>query len=308
LHELAHSFVASKYGVTIKKIVLLPFGGVAMMEKLPKNPRHELKIAIAGPCLNFWIAFAMLILLFAFPSAIDKIFPFFVIEFGLNAVDLIILILKVNLLLGVFNLFIPALPMDGGRVLRALMALKVGFPAATEIATGIAKSIAVLMLVFGLLIFNLWLAIIAFFIYIGATQESAAVRFSSLFEGVKIKDMMSKHVVTVSGDLTLEEFSDIILKYRHMGYPILEGDKLVGIITFADLANIEKESWKATKVRDVMSRDILVASPDEDIMEVLEKMISRNVGRVPVVEEGRLVGIVSKTDIVRASQVMKLMK
>jgi CBS domain-containing protein len=304
LHELAHSAIAIMKDVKINKISLLPFGGVASLEKLPEDPRDELLISLAGPGFNFLFAGVSYIVIALIPGASSQVFPFFTFRLT-GPVDLLILNFKINVLLGAFNLFIPALPMDGGRVLRALLALKIGFSHATNLAADIAKVIAILMFTFGLF-YNWWLIVIAFFIYIGASQEVESMQISRLLGGITVEDVMSREVIDVPEDMNLEEFSDTILKYRHMGYPVTREGLLVGIITFTDLAKNPKTEWKNLKVGDVMTREVVTVSPQDSIVDVLTKMMQIGIGRVPVVENKRIVGIVSKKDIVRTAQIMKL--
>jgi|Deesub1362B_J571_1020462.scaffolds.fasta_scaffold02519_4 Zn-dependent protease/CBS domain-containing protein len=306
LHELSHSLVARRYGIKITKITLLPFGGIASMEEIPKDPKKEFAIAIAGPGFNFIVGALSLVAIAAF-SDVSRIFPFF--EFKMESlIDLLLVFFKVNLLLGAFNLFIPALPMDGGRVFRSLLAFKLGFPAATEIATGIAKLIAIFMALTGVLLPNLWLIFIAFFVYIGATQEGEVSRINFMLAGLKVKDLMSTKVVTVNKDITLEEFADILFEKKHMGYPVVEGNRLVGIITFSDLSRVPREEWSIKRVGDVMTKRLITIGQDEDAFEAFIRMARAGVGRLLVVEGERLVGIISRTDLLRTLEIMRLMR
>ena len=306
LHELSHSLVAQRYGVKISKITLLPFGGIAAMEEIPRKPKKEFAIAIAGPGFNFIVSALSLGVIAAFGD-LSRIFPFF--EFRIESfLDLLLVFFKVNLLLGVFNLFIPALPMDGGRVFRSLLAFKLGFPAATEIATSIAKLIAILMALTGALLPNLWLIFIAFFVYIGATQEGEMSRINLMLAGLKVRDLMSKDVISVDRYITLEEFADILFEKKHMGYPVVDENKLVGIITFSDLSKVPREEWGIRRVGDVMTRKLLTISPEEDASEAFMRMARAGVGRLLVVEGEKLVGIISKTDLLRTLELMRLMR
>jgi|Deesub1362A_J573_1020465.scaffolds.fasta_scaffold00094_76 Zn-dependent protease len=304
LHEFSHSLVAMSRNIKIEKITLFPIGGVSAMEKMPEDPKEEFMISIAGPGLNFLFAALTYLIIALIPGGSSRIFPFF--DFRLfSFLDLLVLFFKVNVLLGAFNLFIPALPMDGGRVLRALLAMKIGFNAATDIAAGLAKLIAIMMFLFGMF-FNWWLLVISFFVYVGASQELESMEISALLKGIKVKDVMSSKVIYVSEDMSLEEFSDIILEHRHMGYPVIKDGSLIGIITFTDLARIPKTKWREIKVGDVMSKDVVTVSPEDNTIDVLTKMMKLGIGRVPVVKDGQVVGIVSRTDIVRTAQVLKL--
>lgn len=307
LHELTHSLVALRYGTKISRIVLLPFGGVASMERMPSDAAQELKIALAGPSFNFFaalLAFVPLVLL----GATGRIFPLFDIRFSWDAADLLAVVIKINLLLGTFNLLIPALPMDGGRIFRALLALHMSYVKATNIAANLAKVLAVLMFFVGLAFSHLMLLFIAFLVYIGATQEAQTTTIVSLLGGIKVKEIMSKSVVALSPEMSLEEVSNVVMLHRHLGYPVVQGEKLLGIITFSDLGKIPKERWTSTKTSEVMSREVVTTSPEEEVVEVLYKMGAQNIGRLPVLENGKLVGMVSRTDIFRIIEVMRLVR
>ncbi|MEE9594973.1 MAG: CBS domain-containing protein [Candidatus Hydrothermarchaeales archaeon] len=308
LHELSHSLVARKYDVKIDRIVLLPFGGVSAMEKIPEDPSKELTIAIAGPMLNFVVAAVVALPLILSPGGMERFYQgFFSLALPRDLLGLAAVILKVNILLGAFNLFVPALPMDGGRIFRAILAFKLGFVEATELSSGVAKVIAVMMFFFGLF-FNPWLMLIAVFIYIGAVQESHITMVSSALRGLKVRDVMTTELATLTQDSSLDEASDLILLRKHMGYPVMEGGEMIGIFTFTDLANVPKSEWPGTKVGEVMTRDIIVCTPDDDVEDALMKMSRGIVGRLPVVDEGKLVGIISKTDVIRTIEVMRLRK
>jgi Zn-dependent protease len=302
LHEISHSIVAIFYQVKIEKITLMPFGGIASMEKIPEEPEKELMISLAGPGLNFLLAGLSYVLIVIFGV---KILPFFTLKI-ISATDFLLLFFKTNILLGGFNL-IPALPMDGGRILRSLLAFKVGFVEATTIATGTAKILAVFMFAFGL-VFNWLLVVVAFFVYIGAQQELETIKISSILKGIKAKDVMSTNVVEVSPDITLEELSTLILKHKHMGYPVTKNGMLIGIVTFTDLAKHPRKEWKEMKVKDVMTKDVMVVSGEDSVMDILLRMTKKNIGRVPVTEERKVIGIVSRTDIIKMAEIKKLEK
>jgi Zn-dependent protease/CBS domain-containing protein len=308
LHELSHSIVARKHGVKIDKIVLLPIGGVSAMEKIPEDPSKELRIALAGPMLNFVVALIALIPLLISPGGMERFYQtFFSLTLPRDFIGLAAVVLKVNILLGGFNLLVPALPMDGGRIFRALLAFKMGFVDATELSSGLARMIAVFMFFFGLF-FSPWLMLIAFFIYIGAMQESQITVVSSLLRDVKVRDIMTTKLVTLRPDAKLDEVSDLIIHYKHMGYPVIDAGEMIGIFTFTDLASVPKLRWPLTRVDEVMSRDVITCGPNEDAMSALMKMNTKAVGRLPVVEEGKLIGIISKTDVFRMIEVMRLTK
>ncbi|XRO75636.1 site-2 protease family protein [Methanocaldococcus sp. 28A] len=281
LHELGHSYVAKKYGVKIEKILLLPIGGVAMMDKIPKE--GELKIGLAGPLVSFIIGITLLI-----------ISQFF--DVNINGYPLLYTLSLLNLMLGSFNL-IPAFPMDGGRILRAILSKKYGYLKSTKIAANIGKSLALIMLILGLLSMNIILILVSLFVYFGAEQESKIVEIETIFKNIKAKDIMTLNPVCVTPDMSVEEFLDFMLKHKYFGYPVVENGKLVGCI---GINNIHK---KEGTVRDYMQKPVVV-DEDTDINDILRKMAYTD--RVFVVEDGKLKGIISKTDILRAMNILEL--
>jgi Zn-dependent protease len=291
LHELTHSYVALGYGVEIERIVLLPIGGVSAMKEMPKDPHQELMIAVAGPLVNLVLAAVLYPVFLIFGDSLSP---------GLNF--LLYYFILMNFLLGAFNL-LPAFPMDGGRVLRAYLAERMSFVKATEMAASIGKTLAVIMAIIGIF-FNPFLILIAIFVYLGADQESKMVLLSTLLEGINVKDIMTGEVKTVRSTDTVEEVLKVMFQRRHMGYPVYDDGKLMGIITFHDLSPVPEEK-KNLPVEQFMTRDVLVTSPDEDVATVLEKLNLNNVGRLPVIEEDKLVGIISKTDIMKALEIRK---
>jgi len=283
LHELAHCYVAKRYGIGIERIVLLPIGGISEMEEIPKDPKKELRIALAGPVSNLLIGgifYLILILSLAYISkTIQAAIYYFVF---------------VNILLGFFNL-LPAFPMDGGRILRAFLAERMNFIDATKLAANIGKQLAIIMALVGIF-FNFLLILVAVYVYLGAQAEYQTVLLSTLLENEKVKDVMTTTVHTVKPNNTVKETLKIMFKEKHMGYPVTDDGHLIGIVTFHDLSEIP-EAEKDTLINDIMTKDLVVSDPEENLMETLEKLNRNRIGRVPIVWENRLVGIVSKTDI-----------
>jgi len=295
LHELAHSYVAQRYGIEIERIILLPIGGVSAMEELPEDPGEELRISIAGPLVNFVIAF----ICYGFNFILTGSGSYPYISGFLNNFAL------VNMILGAFNL-IPAYPMDGGRVLRAILARRMSYLQATETAASVGKFLAIFMAVVGIF-WNFFLILIALFVYIGADAEYREVMFSTLLEGVKVEDVMTREVKTVNGETTVEEMMKIMFQNKHMGYPILDGQNLSGIITFNDISQAKQGDEKKT-ITEYMTRNLVVTSPGEPLIDAMAKLNQKGVGRLPVVENGKLIGIISRTDIIRAMEILKLEK
>jgi Zn-dependent protease/CBS domain-containing protein len=303
IHELSHSYVAKKYGVKVGKIVLLPIGGVSAMEEIPKDPDQELKIAAAGPLANIVIAFICFIaLLLVGGIGSLTVYSFFISN--TPSVDLSLFLanfLGVNLVLGLFNL-LPAFPMDGGRVLRAFFAKRMSYIEATKHAASVGKQFAILMVILGIF-FNFILILIAIFIYLGADQEYKNIVISSKLEGIMVRDIMTKEVNTLTPDTSVSEALNNMFRQRHMGYPVEDHGKLVGIVTFDDISKIP-ENRRDIPIENIMTRELILASPDEPAMNTLEKITKNNIGRLPVTENENLVGIISKTDIMRVLEVL----
>ncbi len=303
VHELSHSYVAKRYGVKVGKIVLLPIGGVSAMEEIPKDPDQELKIAAAGPLANLLIAFACFIGLLIIGGVGSLTIESFFIS-NTPSADLSLFLanfLGVNLVLGLFNL-LPAFPMDGGRVLRAFFAKRMSYTKATKSAASVGKQFAILMAILGIF-FNFILILIAIFIYLGADQEYKNTMVSSKLEGINVKDIMTKEVNTLTPDTSVSEALNIMFNQRHMGYPVEDHGELVGIVTFHDISKIPVNQ-RNIPVEDIMTKSLILASPSEPAMNILEKINRNDIGRLPVTENGNLVGIISKTDIMKVLEVL----
>ncbi|MCL7413286.1 MAG: site-2 protease family protein [ANME-2 cluster archaeon] len=302
LHELSHSFVAKRKGLNIQSITLFVFGGVAQMEEIPRNPKLELTMAAAGPALSLVIG----ILTYAFyvyfgPLEVDGI--------GMNTKNAILItagIISVyNLVLGIFNL-LPAFPMDGGRVLRAFLALWLPYMDATRMAVSIGKTFAFLMGIFGLLTINLILILIAVFVFYGAQGEERETFFAISLEGIKVKDVMTprQDLIYVPPDWTISQLVEAMFRFKHMGYPVQEDlDKTtLGIVTFEDVQKVPKEHHDSVQVKDIMTRAIISVSPENEAYQALQTIAKHNIGRLLVIKDDRITGIITMKDIMRNMQ------
>ncbi|MDP2766096.1 MAG: CBS domain-containing protein [Candidatus Methanoperedens sp.] len=298
LHELGHSYVAKKHGTKIQSILLFLFGGVSSMEEIPRNPKIEFKMALAGPGVSLLIGSILLI-----------IHEFLKMDLSLNDpyLRLIWLIGLMNVVLFAFNL-IPAFPMDGGRVLRAWLAGRISYIRATRAAAGIGKMFAIFMGIFGFLTVSLggfWLILIAFFIYIGASEEEKSTEVSVLLERVKIKDIMSKEVKTVNSGMSVEELVDIMFKFKHMGYPVVDDTEFKGIVTFTDVQKVPREERKNVRVSEIMTKELISLHEDEDAVSALKLMTTHSIGRIIITRDKKMVGIVTRTDLLRSVQLLE---
>lgn len=291
LHELAHSYLAKRYGVKIESITLFLFGGVSAMEEMPRKPGQEAKMAFAGPLTSLIIG---LICLFIYGYIISPD-P----ALSQNSVYLTFWILgSMNLILGIFNL-LPAFPMDGGRVLRSFYAMKMPYVKATHSAASVGKFFAILMAIFGIYVGNLWFPLIALFIYVGASEEDRSTQADVALDKISVKDIMTRDVVSVSPSMSVEDLVQLIFQRKHMGYPVMEGDRLTGVVTLADIERVPHIDRYAAMVSDIMTRDVISVPSTARASDALKIISSKNIGRVMVVDNGSLVGILSRTDLMR---------
>ena len=285
LHELGHSLTAQRYGIGVAEIVLYPIGGIARMEKMPK-PAQELWIALAGPAVNVVIAG----ILFAVVSATGG----FRLQQDVDLLrgDLIQRLLYTNIALAVFNM-IPAFPMDGGRVLRALLALRMGEVRATEVAAGIGQMLAIVAGFIALMTGQLLLLFIAFFVFIGAGQEASMYRGKALVEGLPVTAAMITEFQTLPVGSSLKQAADVLLSTTQQDFPIMNGDEVVGVLPRNVLLRGLAESGPDAYVAEAMIRDFPVVPPDGDLEEIASDMQSGQSPVVLVKENGRLVGMVT---------------
>lgn len=297
LHELGHSYVAMKNGVRIRGITLMLFGGVASMEEIPRNPKTESRMAMAGPGVSL-----MLVVIFALSYWLVK--P--VLGGDSPVSTLFYLLGALNMLLGSFNL-LPAFPMDGGRLLRAYLAARMSYIDATRKAVYVGKMFAFAMGVLGLAIFHPFLILIAFVVYIGASEEEKATEIAMTLDGVKVRDIMTRDVTSVPPTMTVNELVDLMFREKHMGYPVADGawQGVKGIVTFSDVKKIPREQRDTTTVEDIMTRDVLSIAPEDDALTALKTMSQKEVGRLLVMKNGAVVGIVSRTNLIRSIQLLR---
>lgn len=289
LHELGHSYVARKNGIEIRSITLYFFGGVASMEEIPRNPRLELQMAFTGPAISGVVGL-LCVLLSQSAALVQDSHPLTILLWTLGIM---------NLLLMAFNL-LPAFPMDGGRVLRAWFATRMPYVKATQRAAEVGRMFAVVFGILGLFSFNFIMLFVAFFVYVGASEEEKATAISVSLEGIKVRDIMSPDVHTVPQSMTLRALQDLMFREKHRGYPVVEDGALQGIVTITDLQKVGDEQRDSVEIGAVMTRKLYLIGPEEEASAAMRMMNGMGVRRLPVMDAGRLVGIVSREDLVRA--------
>ncbi|WP_247003738.1 CBS domain-containing protein [Halosolutus gelatinilyticus] len=299
LHELGHSLTAQRYGFPIDSITLWLFGGIAALSEMPEDWRQEFTIAVAGPIVSVLVGVGSYALFLATPESLGGV------RFVLGYLAVL------NVALAIFNV-IPAFPMDGGRILRAFLARSQPYARATQQAASIGKLFAVFMGLFGLFAFDIILIGVAFFVYIAASSEAQQVTMKAAFQDVTVSDIMTpaEHLRTVDPDTSIADLIQRMFTERHTGYPVIEasgfnGERLVGLVTLSDAREIDAVERDAYTVEDVMSTDLKTISPDSDAMTAIERMQSDDIGRLLVVEDGDLVGLISRTDLMTAFDIVQ---
>jgi Zn-dependent protease/CBS domain-containing protein len=290
LHELGHSLVAMRYGFEIDSIKLWLLGGVAQFTEMPEDWKQEFWVAVAGPIVSVAVGAISYVVFTAVPVGQ----PAIRFVFGYLAL--------MNVALAGFNM-LPGFPMDGGRVLRALLARNRTHVRATQIAATVGKGFAFLLGLFGLLSFNLILLAIAFFIYVGASGEAQRTVLKAAFEGVTVRELMTpaEELQTVTEETTVAELIQRMLRERHVGYPVLRNGEFVGMVILEDTQSVPEVERDAYRVKDVMNYDAPTLDPNTEVMDALDAMQSHRTGRLAVADaEGNLVGLLSQTDLVMA--------
>lgn len=297
LHELGHALAARRYGIKTRDITLLPIGGVARLERIPREPRQELVVALAGPAVNVLIAG----LLFGWLAATGRI-PTFVGTASLSPGFLdrafAARLLAVNVWLVLFNL-IPAFPMDGGRVLRALLAMRSGDHArATETAARVGRFFALVFGVVGLFVVgNPLLVVVALFVWLGAAGEAAAAQTSAMLDGVPIQRLMITNVATLDPNDPLSRPVRLILDGFQQDFPVVANGTVQGMLTRGALLKALAERGEQARVGDVMDRDFQQANPHEAADEVLARLKSCGCHSLPVIRNGQLLGVLTMDNV-----------
>jgi Zn-dependent protease/predicted transcriptional regulator len=299
VHEVAHSIIARQKGLKIQSITLLMFGGVSQMEEGTPDPKIELPMALAGPLTS--LLFGLIC------SGLVYLTPEMTTDPGTGGVLIFIFgyLGVLNIILFAFNL-LPAFPMDGGRVLRAVLAKRMPLYRATRIAANVGKGFAIIFGIVGLIFLNPFLILIALFVYIGASMESTAVQYSYLLQDVTVGNMMSSPVTVVAPALPIAKVIEMMYTSKHLGFPVVDRDTLVGMVTLADVNRTSQIDREAMQVRDIMARDLITLPPSAPVMDALRIMSARNIGRIPIVQNGQIVGIVTRTDILKVTELKKV--
>ena len=299
VHEMAHSLLAKKRGIKINSITLLIFGGISSMEEETPDPRVELPMALVGPLTSLGVGLICVGFMYLFSLVIvdPAVRGLMVYTFGYLGL--------LNIFLFAFNL-LPAFPMDGGRVLRAWLARRMPLPRATKIAADVGKGFAVLFGLLGIFLLNPILILIAFFIWIGASQESTAMKYNFLLKDVSVGDIMAKNVLTIPPEMPVREVIELMYSTKHLGFPVRERGIITGMVTLADVHKLPPLEREAMQARDIMTKGIIALAPSAPVIDALRIMSNMNIGRIPVMDGDELVGIVTKTDILKVIELREM--
>ncbi len=288
LHELGHALVARHYGLVVRSILLLPIGGMTLMEEPgpeQANPARDIRIAIAGPLVNLIIAGVAAIVIVGVAPQV-KLWGQPLVDAGILPRSLV----WSNVFLGAFNL-LPAYPMDGGRVLRALLAERMDYVLATRRAVLIGQALAMVMMLAGLA-WNVWLVLIGFFLFLGAQMEDRSVLFHSLLEAVSMEDVMLTGFSILSPADTLEDALSKAVHSLQDDFPVVRGSEMVGVVNKQRILDALRRGGNGY-VQAAMMRNFEIAQRTDSLAIGFRKLGARGLTMIPVVDDLRLVGIVT---------------
>ena len=297
-HELAHCVVARRYDIKVRKIVLYPIGGVSEIEEIPENPKIEWRMAAAGPLTSLALGAALIGVNYVLPVKIPLFPAVSVLLFSTG--NILLDLGYLNLFLGAFN-FIPAFPMDGGRVFRALLAERMKFSQATKYAAYIGRIFGILMVVVGFFI-NPFLIIIGVFIYIGASEEAEQTIVSTTLASVQVKDVMQSEVGAVHPDQTIAEALEVMFKARYHDALVERDGVFQGVVIWNEIIKVAPEQRNNLKVEQMPLKNISTYQ-DEAVLEVYKLMTKEKIDLIPVVDREtptKVIGVLTSEAIANA--------
>jgi Zn-dependent protease len=289
LHELGHALMARRYGIRTRDITLLPIGGIARLERMPEKPMQEFAVALAGPAVNVVIAAFLWVGL----AATGGFAP--VEEMSVTGGSFWQRLMVLNLFLVAFNL-LPAFPMDGGRVLRALLAMRLSRRRATAIAANVGQGMAILFGIVGFF-YNPFLIFIGIFVYLGAQAEAGMVEMQSALAGLLVRDAMMTRFRTLAAQDTLARAVDELLAGSQQDFPVMDNDQPIGMLRRNDLVKALSEGRRDLVVAEGMCRDCETVNEATPLQSAVECMRARQCATMPVVAAGRLVGLLTLENI-----------
>ncbi len=300
LHELGHALAARRYGIRTRDITLLPIGGVARLERMPEDPWQELVVALAGPAVNVVLAAGIYFVL-ALGRGVESLDES--VRVGGGLLDQLF---WVNVSLVAFNV-LPAFPMDGGRVLRALLAMRLDYVRATQVAASIGQAMAVLFAFLGLF-FNPFLIFIGLFVWLGAAQEASMVQMRSALAGIPVRRAMITEFRTLRPDDTLDQAVEHIRSGFRQDFPVVEDGRLVGVLTRSDLTAALGRHGPGARVREIMRRDFVTVDPRDMLQTAFARLQDCDCHTLPVVRDGRLMGLVTADNLAEVLMIQEALR
>lgn len=289
LHEYGHALTARRFGVKTRDITLYPIGGIARLERIPEDPKQELWVALAGPAVNVVIA-AVLFIWLGITAALEPLS-----SLSVTGGSFLERLMVTNLILVGFNL-IPAFPMDGGRVLRALLAMRLEYTQATQIAASVGQGLAFLFGFIGLFS-NPFLVFIALFVWIGAQSEARMVSMKSALSGIPVSRAMLTNFVTLSPDDRLATVVDHVLAGDQKDFPVVAAGQVVGILTQARLLQGLRASGAETPVSELMIKEFKTADSFDMLETAFAKLQTCDCHTLPILHNEILVGLVTMDNV-----------
>jgi Zn-dependent protease/predicted transcriptional regulator len=313
LHEFGHALVAKYYKIEVTGITLLPIGGVANLARMPDKPMQEFLIAIAGPAVNFALALLLLplaLLAMGMEMRTGTMPADWTRMLGAmqtpGVANLLVYLVFTNILLGVFNL-LPAFPMDGGRILRALLAMGMSYIRATRIAVVVGRIMAVIFAFWGIMGGGIFLLLIAFFVYVGGGAELEQVESRAVLRNVMAREALTPGAEHLYSSEPISRVVDLIMNSYQTDYPVMDlSGRFIGVLTRGRLVMALKQYGPTARVVDTMikAEEIPVCPPDTNLAEVWEEMTRKGVRVVAIKERGQFLGVVTLDDITEIFQVV----
>lgn len=302
LHELGHSLTAIRFGGHVSHITLLPIGGMAHMSKMPEKPREEFLVSAAGPLVNIVIA-GLLFLYLTFINPVDLEEADFE---SITVSNFTLMLLAANLFIVAFNL-IPAFPMDGGRLFRSALSIRMSRLKATRIAKDIGQIFAICFIVAGLFI-NPFLVVIGFFILLGAKGEYEMIKYQDILNNYTVQDVLKTTYAELDVDDTLGYAAEKLVSVADRGFVVKSDEQYAGILTKNDLISGLNKLGKEGKVIDVMSKNMITVNPDKSLFDVYQSMQKSKYDLMPVMDKDKFKGIVDQENIQELFLIQKAMR
>lgn len=311
LHELGHSLVAQVFGIEVQDITLLPIGGMARIKRMPQRPLEEFVMAAAGPAVNIllalllagvlliWIGPARVLQLATSPVQLERLL------FGSSVQSLLLMLLFNNVMLALFNL-IPAFPMDGGRLVRAVLAAFLPFGRATQAASWLGQGVAVVMAIAALLIPSFFLGLVAVFVFVGAWGERQQAVSTGRLAGLHVRTAMQPVGACLHPLDALGDAAGRVAALPQAGYLVVDAGRLIGILSRHDLLTALKKAGPAARVAQHFNREFLRLDPDDLLTDAAEQLAQAQPPLGVVTAAGRAIGLLSQADVVRLGELLEV--